>query len=143
MEQIAEEIISARAAAAGIYLTVRSVRLVVDLQIGSSTGASQAMAHGVKRAAVIVVCFVDGVTARDRGSQVATMMTAVNNKGDALAMGRARHAGGAASRRHGYADDRSEFFAAGAWARPLEETLSSFYSLAHLFVGKVASQCLA
>lgn len=89
MEEIAEEIISTCAAAAGIYLTVGTVLLTVKLQMSSSAGTPQAMAHIIERAPAIVVSFVVAVTASDLGSQAAPTMTVVNDNGAAAAMRRA------------------------------------------------------
>ncbi len=89
MGEIVGEVVSMCAAAAGVYLAIGLVLLAVELQIGGSTGMPQAMAHVVERAVAIVVCFVVAVTAKDLGGQVATMMTVVNNNGDATALWRA------------------------------------------------------
>lgn len=89
MGEIVGEIVSMCAAAAGVYLTVGLVLLAVELQIGGSTGMPHAMANVVERAVAIVVCFVVAVAAKDLGGQVATMMTVINNNGDAVAVWRA------------------------------------------------------
>lgn len=99
--EIAGEVVSMSAAAAGVYLAVGPVLLAVKLPMEQPRHAP-GDAHGVERAAVIVVSFVVAVTASDLGSQAAPMMTVVNDNGDAAAMWRARRVGGAANRRRGY-----------------------------------------